>query len=68
MTCIATKKFGEDVYIYFRRRKRALDAICRINGKTWAVAAKELGLTIPNLFVLLGHARKAGLIKEVRIR
>ena len=69
MTCtLATKKLGHDIYMYFRRRSQVLDTINKINGKTWAEAAEELGLTIPSLFVLLGHARKVGLIKEVRIR
>jgi|GEM_PF-2445791 hypothetical protein len=64
---IGTKKYGNDVYVYFRRRSvpRSLQ---KINGKTWKEAAKDLGLSIPSLFILLNHSMKAGIIKEVRIR
>ena len=65
---LATKKYGEDVYVYFKRHRNALTALYKINGKTWGEAAEELGLSIPGLFLLLEHALRAGLIREVRIR
>ncbi|RLI82036.1 hypothetical protein DRP04_04860 [Archaeoglobales archaeon] len=65
---IRTKKLGVDVYWYFRRKSIGLDLLKEINGKTWSEAAKIVGTPIPCLFILLSHAKKAGLIKEVRIR
>jgi len=67
---IATKKYGEDVYKYFRRREQ-LDMqqmIASINGKTWSEAADALGVPIPLLFTFLEHVKRIGLVREVRIK
>ena len=65
---LVTKRHGVDVYQYFRRRNDPISIIERINGKTWAEAAKILGVPVPYLFVFLEHAKRAGIIKEVRIK
>lgn len=64
---IGTKKYGDEVYRYFRRN-RIPKTLQKISGKTWKEAARDLGLSIPGLFILLSHSMKAGIIKEVRIR
>jgi hypothetical protein len=69
---IATKKYGEDVYKYFRRfevKQMELEEILQdINGKTWKEAADKLGVPIPMLFTFLEHAMRVGAIREVKIR
>lgn len=63
-----TKKHGMDVYMYFRRNNRILYSLHKINGKTWADAARILGVSIPQLFIILEHAKRAGIIAGVRIK
>lgn len=65
---ISTKKHGMDVYMYFRRNGDIIEQINQINGKTWSEAAKLLGAPIPRLFTFLEHAKRVGIVKEVKIK
>ncbi|AGK61304.1 hypothetical protein Asulf_01313 [Archaeoglobus sulfaticallidus PM70-1] len=65
---VRTKKHGDDVYRYFRRREISDELIKKINGLTWEQAAKHLNVSIPGLFVFLEHARRVGKIKEVEVK
>ena len=53
---------------YTRRRRVSRKNLAKINGKSWLEASKILGLKIPSLFIYLAHARKLGLIRDVRIK
>ncbi|AIG97387.1 hypothetical protein AFULGI_00005860 [Archaeoglobus fulgidus DSM 8774] len=65
---IRTKRYGCDVYRYFRRRRSNDELIKKINGMTWEQAAETLNVSIPGLFIFLEHAKRAGIIKEVKIK
>lgn len=57
----------QSTYRYNQRRKINYSSLREINGLTWNEASKVLGVGIPGLFIYLTHARKSGILKDVRI-
>jgi|GEM_PF-2024317 hypothetical protein len=57
----------QSTYKYNRRRKIRYSNLQEINRLTWNEASELLGVDIPGLFIYLNHARKIGILKDVRI-
>jgi hypothetical protein len=57
----------QSTYKYNQRRKITFRDLQEINRLTWNEASGLLGVDIPGLFIYLSHARKIGILKDVRI-
>jgi|Deesub1362B_J571_1020462.scaffolds.fasta_scaffold00743_32 hypothetical protein len=63
------KKEDRAAYEFFRRYDAQMIAsmIYDLNGKTIAEAAKDLGMDITSFMVCIGHLKRVGIVREVRI-
>jgi len=64
---IKIPKTFQDTYKYNRRRELSRRKLHDISGMTWRDASEFLGVDIIGLFIYLSHARKAGLLRDVKI-
>lgn len=65
-----TKRYGEDYYKFVTRNKELLERFVEntVNKKTIEEAARELEIDSIKLLKMISYLKRAGYIREVRIR